>query len=230
MQDWIGLNISMIWSKNRKQVAFPRRPLAFLRQPLAFLRQPLAFLRRTPGISTSSLPCPTRYSLNILTLMRKTLKEVLESWLHSLFGCRWRCNFIRQATRRDHILHGNSVYVGTAFMLERPHRSRSAMCPSHLGWWQWPALASQEPRFRMFDSAQGCKQRMLTKVPFHEPMTSVSSMWCGHVFKFLPLGSCRYSVLATPPWVFHFPLGQPRAPGESNEIHRTYMWTFCMYR
>ena len=33
--------------------------MAFLRRPLAFLRRPLAFLRRPPGISTSSLLCPT---------------------------------------------------------------------------------------------------------------------------------------------------------------------------
>ena len=58
-------------------------------------------------------------------------------------------------------------------------------------------------------------------------MIRQSSMWSGHAFRFLPLGSCRYSVLTTPPWAFDFPLGHP--PGESEFTKDTWGRFACTY-
>ena len=151
--------------------------------------------------------------------MRKTLKEVLESWLHSLFGCRWRCNFIRQATRQDRILHGNSVY-----MLER------FSCGKHKCKIKDSLMDLHRQCVHLIWVGGNGRRWLHRSLDSECLILHKSSFSWANVFKFLPLGSCRYSVLTTPPWVYHFPLGQPRAPGESNEIHRTYMWTFCMYR
>ena len=73
----------------------------------------------------------------------------------------------------------------------------------------------------------GCKQRVQKNTPFHEPMIRQSSMWSGHAFRFLPLGSCRYSVLTTPPWAFDFPFGHP--PGESEYTKGTWGHFACTY-